>query len=55
VLPKPVGEFNLRDEVEKIAKFACEKGFCDSSKDVLTITAGRIFRFHVEVNYNITL
>jgi pyruvate kinase len=41
--PPKSGTFNIKDEVAKICKATCEKGFADESKDVVTITAGLPF------------
>jgi len=42
VIPKPT-TFGLKEEVTKLCKLACEKGFADPSKDLFTVTAGLPF------------
>jgi len=43
IIDTPNGEFNLRDELEKACKVINEKGFCDPTKDLITVTAGLPF------------
>lgn len=42
VVEKPT-KFGLKEEVTKICKLACDKGFADPSKDLFTVTAGLPF------------
>ena len=43
LIDKPPGEFNLREELIKACKVACERGFCDPTQDLMTCTAGLPF------------
>jgi pyruvate kinase len=43
VIDKPVGEFNLRNEIAKACTEASKLGFVDGKKDLLTVTAGLPF------------
>jgi len=43
VVEKPNGNFNLKDEVIKLCKLACEKGFANPETDLFTVTAGLPF------------
>ena len=43
VIAKPVGVFNLRDEIAKACIEANKLGFTDGKKDLLTVTAGLPF------------
>ena len=42
VIPKPA-KFDLKEEVTKLCKAACDRGFADPSKDLFTVTAGLPF------------
>ena len=43
LIERPPGEFNLRDELIKACKVACDRGFCDPTTDLMTCTAGLPF------------
>lgn len=42
VIPRPQ-KFDLKEEVTKLCKAACDKGFADPTKDLFTVTAGLPF------------